>query len=240
MSKANLNTHKVTEFQSEIECLIIQTNFDTKTIRNFCDIYRAHSQKIPCVLHEFEKLQEFLRRLKIDTIMCGDFIIDTIKESKDRPEYEKLPLAFELELNVLEESDDLPIATMTSSSSKPKTLLSTGQMSDITCNYCKEKGHMVKDCEKLKKKKEKDAQQGRLRRNSFLKVELVARRTIRKNDVGKAQVHTLNPSAPHPSIQTITNQIPKLKDLRESQHRPIVNPHLPTMSQKTSFATIPI
>ena len=67
----------------------------------------------------------------------------------------------ELELNALEESDDLPVATMTSSSSKPKTPLSTGQMSDITCNYCKEKGHMVKDCEKLKQKKEKDAQQGK-------------------------------------------------------------------------------
>ena len=67
----------------------------------------------------------------------------------------------ELELNALEESDDLPMATMTSSSAKPKTPLTTGQMSDITCNYCKEKGHMVKDCEKLKKKKEKDAQQGK-------------------------------------------------------------------------------
>ena len=67
----------------------------------------------------------------------------------------------EMELNALEESDDLPMATMTSSSAKPKTPLTTGQMSDITCNYCKEKGHMVKDCEKLKKKKEKDAQQGK-------------------------------------------------------------------------------
>ena len=67
----------------------------------------------------------------------------------------------ELELNALEESDDLPMATMTSSSAKPKTPLSTAQMSDITCNYCKEKGHMVKDCEKLKKKKEKDAKQGK-------------------------------------------------------------------------------
>ena len=67
----------------------------------------------------------------------------------------------ELELNALEESDDLPIATMTSSSTKPKTPLSAGQMSDITCNYCKEKGHIVKECEKLKKKKEKDAQQGK-------------------------------------------------------------------------------
>ena len=63
----------------------------------------------------------------------------------------------ELELNALEESDDLPMATMTSSSAKPKTPLPTGHMS----NYCKEKGHMVKDCGKLKKKKEKDAQQGK-------------------------------------------------------------------------------
>ena len=67
----------------------------------------------------------------------------------------------ELELNALEESDDLPMASMTSSATKTKTVPSNVQMSDITCNYCKEKGHMVKDCEKLKKKKEKDAQQGK-------------------------------------------------------------------------------
>ena len=67
----------------------------------------------------------------------------------------------ELEINALQEPDDLSVATMTSSNSKSKTPLSTGQMTDITCNYCKEKGHNVKECVKLKKKKEKDAQQGK-------------------------------------------------------------------------------
>ena len=67
----------------------------------------------------------------------------------------------ELELNALEESDDLPMASMTSSTTKNKTVPSKAQMSDITCNYCKEKGRMVKNCEKLKKKKEKKAQHGK-------------------------------------------------------------------------------
>ena len=46
-------------------------------------------------MQEFEKLLEFLGRLKNDTILCGDFNIDTIIESKDKSDYEKLLLAFD-------------------------------------------------------------------------------------------------------------------------------------------------
>ena len=46
-------------------------------------------------MQEFEQLLEFLRRLKTDTILCGDFNIDTIKESKDKSDYEKLLLALD-------------------------------------------------------------------------------------------------------------------------------------------------
>ena len=69
----------------------------------------------------------------------------------------------EVELNALDESDEQTMVTMGSSISKPKSLLSNGLSSDITCKYCKEKGHMVKDCGKHKKKKEEnDAQRGKL------------------------------------------------------------------------------
>ena len=143
-------------------------------------------------------------------------------------------LVRELEVNALEESDDLTtMTTMTPSASQPKTPLSTGQTSDITCNYCKEKGHMVKDCEKLKKKKENMPKMAhRLRRKFILSVGLVGRRTILRKDVGKVQVRTSNPSAPDLRIQTIINWIRKFNNLRTNQHSPIPNLHPRTMIQK--------
>ena len=94
------------------------------------------------------------------------------------------------------------MATMTSSTTKSKTPLSTGQMSDNTYNYCKEKGHMVKDCEKLKKKKEKDAQQGKSTQKKRIRsVALVGKRTTRRRDVGKVQTTTEIPTGT-PSFTT--------------------------------------
>ena len=147
----------------------------------------------------------------------------------------------ELELNALEESDDLPMATMTSSSAKPKTPLSTGQMSDITCNYCKEKGHMVKDCEKLKKKKEKDAQQGKsTQKKTYPECGTCGKRTTRRKDVGKVPVHILNPNALGPRTQLTISPIQRLRNLRPNRHHQAPNPHILMMSQKTDFATTPI
>ena len=58
-----------------------------------------------------------------------------------------------IELTAFQEPDDLPMATMPTSTSKLETPLSTRQTPEITCNYCKGKGHIVKDCEKLEKKR---------------------------------------------------------------------------------------
>ena len=69
----------------------------------------------------------------------------------------------ELELNALEESDDLPMATMTSASTSHNNLLSNGinTNKDAQCSYCKATGHYYKSCPKLKKKKETEDKDGK-------------------------------------------------------------------------------
>ena len=69
----------------------------------------------------------------------------------------------ELELNALEESDDLPIATMASASTSNNNLLSNGinTNKDAQCSYCKSTGHFYKSCPKLKKKKELEDKNGK-------------------------------------------------------------------------------
>ena len=60
----------------------------------------------------------------------------------------------ELALKALEESDDLPMATMASASTNQSNLLSNGinTNTDAQCSYCKATGHHYKSCSKLKKK----------------------------------------------------------------------------------------
>ena len=69
----------------------------------------------------------------------------------------------ELELNALEESDDLPMATMASASSKNSNLLSNGinTNKEAQCSCCKATGHYYKSCSTLKKKKEMEEKDGK-------------------------------------------------------------------------------
>ena len=147
----------------------------------------------------------------------------------------------ELKLNPLEESDDLPMATMNSPTTTSKTPQSTGQLSDITCNHCKEKGHKVKDCKKLKKKKRKMPNKAsRRRRKHTRSVALVAKRTTRKNDVGKVLVHILNPNAPDQMTPLTVSPLQRPRNRKIDQHLQTHNPHPLMMSQNTNFATTPI
>ena len=69
----------------------------------------------------------------------------------------------ELELNALEESDDLPMATMASASTTNSNLLSNGinTNKDAQCYFCKASGHFNKSCPKFKKTKEVEDKNGK-------------------------------------------------------------------------------
>ena len=136
----------------------------------------------------------------------------------------------ELELNALEESDDLPILP-----------LSNGKTSDITCNYCKEKGHMVKDCEKLKKKKEKDAQQGKIaQKKTYPKCGTCCKTNYPEERCWQGAGAHLKPKRTKPEDSSDNN--PDSKALKPHQNPTSSNSQ--TSSKKdetnTSFATTPI
>ena len=83
----------------------------------------------------------------------------------DNGTYEEIVahLERELELNALEESDDLPMATMASASTSNSNLLYNGinTNKDAQCSYCKATGHFYESCPKLKKKKEMEDKNGK-------------------------------------------------------------------------------
>ena len=63
----------------------------------------------------------------------------------------------ELELNGLE-GDNAPaitISTIQNAESRPPR-----DLSNVDCYFCKEKGHFARDCPRLKKRKERDQQEG--------------------------------------------------------------------------------
>ena len=64
------------EFVSDIECSISKVNYNDKDSKLFCCIYRPDTYKPTQFLQQFEDLLLFLKSLKYELYLFGDFNID--------------------------------------------------------------------------------------------------------------------------------------------------------------------
>ena len=76
------------EIVSDIECSIIKVNYNDKDSKLFCVIYRPDTYKPFQFLQQFENLLLFLKSLKYESLLFGDFNIDTLIDETNKNRYE--------------------------------------------------------------------------------------------------------------------------------------------------------
>ena len=89
---------EVVSFKTDIECLIIKITSENKTLYNICSIYRPETIKINNFIGYLETLLSFLKGLPGETLLFGDFNIDTSKDDLDRKKYVAILEAYDFEI----------------------------------------------------------------------------------------------------------------------------------------------
>ena len=84
------------EVFSDIECSIIKVNYTDKDSKLFCVIYRPDTYKLTQFLQQFENLPLFLKSLKYESFLFGDFNIDTLIDETNKNRYENILKAYDL------------------------------------------------------------------------------------------------------------------------------------------------
>ena len=75
---------QVVSVKTYIECLIIKITGENKTLYNICSIYRPETVKINKFMGHLDNLLYFSKGLPGETLLFGDFNIDTLKDDLDK------------------------------------------------------------------------------------------------------------------------------------------------------------
>ena len=122
-----------------------------------------------------------------------------------------------------------------------KTVSSNAQMSDITCNYCKEKGIWSRTAKNLRRKRKKDAQQGKpTQKKVYLKGGTCGKTNHPEERCWQGAGAHLKPKRTRPKDSSDNNPDSKALKPTTSQHHLVPNLLQAKTVQTTSFATTPI
>ena len=86
------------ELQTQKECSIMQVIFSDSDVKNFCAVYRPETFRLSKFFPEFEVLLHFLKTLKGEKTIFGDFNIDTLNEHKDKTDYTSLLASYDFQV----------------------------------------------------------------------------------------------------------------------------------------------
>ena len=150
----------------------------------------------------------------------------------------------ELELNALEESDDLSMATMASVSTNQSNLLSNGinTNKNAQCSHCKATGHYYKSCPQPKKKKEVEEKDGKKpQRPTYPPCDTCGKTNHSTERCWQGAGAHLRPKRPQ-TWQKMQMLQPRKANLKQPVTRRLLvraNPIPKRLIQKTNFAAIP-
>ena len=76
----------------------MQVIFSDSDVKNFCAVYRPETFRLSKFFPEFEVLLHFLKTLKGEKTIFGDFNIDTLNEHKDKTDYTNLLASYDFQV----------------------------------------------------------------------------------------------------------------------------------------------
>ena len=102
------NNYCCIEFQNEIGRSIIQVNLCKDVVSYLYSLYTEHIPINAIFFTAFDVLLNFLKSMESETIIFGDFNIDTVKKLKDKAEYTKFLAAYDYEVRYFTPIEVIP------------------------------------------------------------------------------------------------------------------------------------
>ena len=96
------------DFDNDIECSVFKVNCNDKDIQFFCVTYRPDTYKPTQFLQQIEDLLLFLKSLKYESFLFGDFNMDTLKDETNINRYENIVNAYDLAVQMSEPTKVTP------------------------------------------------------------------------------------------------------------------------------------